>query len=390
MRDPWEHMAYFFVNEAGNRECEGRDEKSAAAPEYTKDDESQTILHHIPFWSALTGLVQKNPEKETIARSGEEDADDGTSIPPPRSRGEEDADHHPSTTEFARLAGLKKRHSDLEAKILGSQEGLLPEIPVAPLKETGDATKSELVMLLAHGVLTEEEEMQQRKTRETILRNFAQHLDNITAENGEKLVKATGGLGETVGRIGKTFFDVWNLNDLKDDTMQMKDRYEPGIKEAAGNAVASAGEHTKKLVVSAGNHTQKLLQHAQDLSGSASAEHVPTDASIASANASTNASDSVWLPELQPDIHSEWISWLMPMPETNESDSSNLQLTLQAWLPEPENVPANTASNGTHLADLDFHRSRSDDKLELICPSNGSSVLTFHLCNQNDYIMITL
>jgi hypothetical protein len=80
----------------------------------------------------------------------------------------------------------------------------------------------------------------------------------------------------------------------------------------------------------------------------------------------------------------------MPMPETNESDSSNLQLTLQAWLPEPENVPANTASNGTHLADLDFHRSRSDDKLELICPSNGSSVLTFHLCNQNDYIMITL
>jgi hypothetical protein len=83
-------MAYFFVNEAGNRECEGRDEKSAAAPEYTKDDESKTILHHIPFWSALTGLAHKTPEneelsgEETLARSGEEDADDGTSIPPPR------------------------------------------------------------------------------------------------------------------------------------------------------------------------------------------------------------------------------------------------------------------------------------------------------------------
>jgi hypothetical protein len=238
-------------------------------------------------------------------------------------------------------------------------------------------------MLLAHA---EEEEMQQRKTRETIVRNVAQHLDNITAENGEKLAKATGGLAESVGRIGKTFFDVWNLNDLKDDTMQMKDRYEPSIKEAAGNAVTSAGEHTRMLVVSAGNHTQKLLQHAQDLSGSASAEHVPTDASIAFSNVSTNASDSVWLPELQPGIH----SWLMPMPETNESDSSNLQLTLQAWLPEPETVPANSASNVTHLADLDFHRSRSDDKLELICRSNGSSILTFHLCKISGEIkMIT-
>ncbi len=94
---------------------------------------------------------------------------------------------------------------------------------------------------------------------------------NRKEANGEKDVMrkvnetVTGGLGKIIGRVGSKLLEVRDLNDLRADTIQMKDHYAPGIKEAAGNAVTRAGERTKMLVVSAGEHTQVPPQHAREL-----------------------------------------------------------------------------------------------------------------------------
>ena len=49
------------------------------------------------------------------------------------------------------------------------------------------------------------------------------HLERSSSEVGEKVAKATGELGKNLQKAGETLLIVWDLNDLKDDTMEMKD-----------------------------------------------------------------------------------------------------------------------------------------------------------------------
>ena len=78
-------------------------------------------------------------------------------------------------------------------------------------------------------VLSKAEELEHAKLREEIVRNFAQRIDNL--EIGEKIAKATGDFGKNLGKAGDKLLKVWDLNDLKDDTIEMKEHYEEDIKE---------------------------------------------------------------------------------------------------------------------------------------------------------------
>ena len=241
-------------------------------------DESKNILYRIPFWAeiggALSGQVMEKSESESEElRSAQ--------LLPKEASDKTDSNQSESAMLLAYIWNRPKK--------LPRQPSTLDDAAHAP--ETNETPSRRGLRRIFAGdplALTEDEEMEQRKTRETIVRNFGKHLDNIAAENGEKFVKATGGLGELVGRVGSKLLEVWDLNDLRDDTMQMKDHYEPGIKEAAGNAVASAGEHTQMLVVSAGTHTNRLLQHAQELSKSASSSDDVSEVISQSASAPTS------------------------------------------------------------------------------------------------------
>jgi hypothetical protein len=70
-------------------------------------------------------------------------------------------------------------------------------------------------------VLSQEEQMQHEKMREEVVRNFAKQLDRL--ELAEKLAKATGDLGKNLGKAGEKLIKVWDLNDLKDDAVEMKE-----------------------------------------------------------------------------------------------------------------------------------------------------------------------
>jgi len=51
--------------------------------------------------------------------------------------------------------------------------------------------------------------------------NLAKDLNNL--EIGDKLAKATGDLGKNLGKAGEKLIKVWDLNDLKDDAVEMKE-----------------------------------------------------------------------------------------------------------------------------------------------------------------------
>jgi len=251
-------------------------------------DETQNILYRIPFWAeiggALSGQVMEKSESESENGSESEELRSAQQLPKEASD-KTDSNQRESAMLLACVWNRPKK--------LPRQPSTLDDADIskAAHHETNETPSRRGLRRIFAGdplALTEDEEMEQRKTRETIVRNFGKHLDNIAAENGEKFVKATGGLGELVGRVGSKLLEVWDLNDLRDDTMQMKDHYEPGIKEAAGNAVASAGEHTAMLVVSAGTHTNRLLQHAQELSKSASSSDDVSEVISQSASAPTS------------------------------------------------------------------------------------------------------
>ena len=255
-------------------------------------DESKNILYRIPFWAeiggALSGQVMEKSESESEELKSAQ-------LLPKEASDKTDSNQSESAMLLAyiwnRPKKLPRQPSTLEDADISkaAAEAHAPETNETP-------SGSRRIFAGDPLALTEDEEMEQRKTRETIVRNFGKHLDNIAAENGEKFVKATGGLGELVGRVGSKLLEVWDLNDLRDDTMQMKDHYEPGIKEAAGNAVASAGEHTQMLVVSAGTHTNRLLQHAQELSKSASSSDDVSEVISQSASAPTSTGTPRLLP----------------------------------------------------------------------------------------------
>jgi hypothetical protein len=254
-------------------------------------DESKNILYRIPFWAqigdALSGQVMEKSESESEELRSSQQL-------PKEASDKTDSNQRESAMLLACVWNRPKKSPRQPSTL--DDDDISKAAAEAHAPETKETASHRRIFVGDPLALTEDEEMEQRKTREAIVRNFCKHLDNITAENGEKLVKATGGLGETMGRIGRTLLDVWDLNDLRDDTMQMKDHYEPGIKEAAGNAVASAGEHTQMLVVSAGTHTNRLLQHAQELSKSASSSDDVSEVISQSASAPTSTGTPRLLP----------------------------------------------------------------------------------------------
>jgi hypothetical protein len=117
--------------------------------------------------------------------------------------------------------------------------------------------------------LSDKEQMQHAKMREDIVRNFAKHIDNL--EIGEKLRKATGDLGQNLGKAGDKLMKVWDLNDLKDDTIEMGQHYEEDIKEDLGKRVQGAHEavgKAKNIAANVGEHlrnTGRVLQSMQSM-----------------------------------------------------------------------------------------------------------------------------
>ena len=56
-----------------------------------------------------------------------------------------------------------------------------------------------------------------------VMKHFV-HLEKNSSEFGEKVAKATDDLGKNLTKAGDKLLAVWDLNDLKDDTIEMKDR----------------------------------------------------------------------------------------------------------------------------------------------------------------------
>ena len=127
--------------------------------------------------------------------------------------------------------------------------------------------------------LTELELRQNAKMRDEVVRSFAKHLDNL--ELGEKLAKVTGDLGKNLGKAGDKLMNVWDLNDLKDDTLEMKehvsedlkedlDKHVKGAHEAVGKAKDAmdtakgvVGEHIVRTGMAIKDHTPRLLEDFQ-------------------------------------------------------------------------------------------------------------------------------
>jgi len=92
--------------------------------------------------------------------------------------------------------------------------------------------------------LSKDEEKQHQQMREDIVRNFGRHIDKL--EIGEKFKQVTGDLSKNLGKAGDKLLNVWDLNDLKDDTIEMKEHYEVDIKEDLGKRVKGAQEAVDK------------------------------------------------------------------------------------------------------------------------------------------------
>lgn len=95
--------------------------------------------------------------------------------------------------------------------------------------------------------LTKIEEEQQRLMREAVVRDFGKKMDHHRVEITESIVKATGDLGKNFGKAGDKLLKVWDLNDLKDDTIEMKQHYEEDIKEDLGNIKQDLGKHVENV-----------------------------------------------------------------------------------------------------------------------------------------------
>lgn len=116
--------------------------------------------------------------------------------------------------------------------------------------------------------LTKNEEEEQRLMREAVVRDFAKNMDHHRLEITESLVKATGDLGKNFGKAGDKLLEVWDLNDLKDDTIEMKQHYEEDLKEDLGNIKEDLGKHVANVGIqlntvkgSLGNIKDDLGQH---------------------------------------------------------------------------------------------------------------------------------
>ena len=62
------------------------------------------------------------------------------------------------------------------------------------------------------------------------------------------LAKATEGLAKKLGKAGEKLIQVWDLNDLKDDTLEMQEHVGEDIKE-------NVEKHVRGFVAAAGKYT---------------------------------------------------------------------------------------------------------------------------------------
>jgi hypothetical protein len=108
-------------------------------------------------------------------------------------------------------------------------------------------------------VLSPEEQMQHEKMREEVVRNFAKQLDRL--ELAEKLAKATGDLGKNLGKAGDKLMNVWDLNDLKDDTIEMQEHVGEDIKEDLDKHVRGAHEAVDKAKDAMGKAMRAATPH---------------------------------------------------------------------------------------------------------------------------------
>ena len=124
--------------------------------------------------------------------------------------------------------------------------------------------------------LSQEEQMQHEKIREAVIKNFAKQLDRF--ELGEKLAKATGDLGNNLAKAGDNLMNVWDFNDLKDDTLEMQehvgdikedlDKHVRGAhevvdraKDAMGKAKGIVGDHILRTGLTMQAATPRLLEN---------------------------------------------------------------------------------------------------------------------------------
>jgi hypothetical protein len=108
-------------------------------------------------------------------------------------------------------------------------------------------------------VLSQEEQMQHEKMREEVVRNFAKQIDRL--ELAEKLAKATGDLGKNLGKAGDKLMNVWDLNDLKDDTLEMQEHVGEDIKEDLDKHVRGAHEAVDKAKDAMGKAMRAATPH---------------------------------------------------------------------------------------------------------------------------------
>ena len=76
--------------------------------------------------------------------------------------------------------------------------------------------------------------------REDWMRTLAKHIDGfaigqksakVIGDLGNNISKAGGDFGQNLSKAGDKLLEVWDLNDLKDDTIEYKDHVEKDLKE---------------------------------------------------------------------------------------------------------------------------------------------------------------
>jgi uncharacterized protein YjdB len=76
--------------------------------------------------------------------------------------------------------------------------------------------------------------------REDLMRTLAKHVDGLAigqksakviGDLGDNISKAGGDFGQNLSKAGDKLLKVWDLNDLKDDTIEYKDHVEKDLKE---------------------------------------------------------------------------------------------------------------------------------------------------------------
>ena len=96
-----------------------------------------------------------------------------------------------------------------------------------------------------------------------VMKHFV-HLEKNSSEFGEKVAKATDDLGKNLTKAGDKLLAVWDLNDLKDDTIEMKDRVQAvdldQWKEGLDQHVRGANKQLGPLGAAIRTNTKELLQ----------------------------------------------------------------------------------------------------------------------------------